>query len=268
MKILTINVIGIPSSSSSDLIEANIFQDYDAVIIDPESLDKLYNRVDYYNEEENILTPKCAELLAAVNEKRNEQVSGLLQRGGVVVSFMQPLRRCSYVWSYDGEDHWNSVTNYDWLLTPRDLEKELGEIKYAKGETIDYVDAGHPFLEYLNTRPRWEAYVDKDACKNWKILASAFGTHVVALVKRIGLGHIIMLPSYYDYDNGELLERCIIKLLSDKETTPQPGWAKAILAPGQEEFITQISKINEQVSALEKQRESFIDSNSQLERWK
>ena len=45
MKILTINVVGIPGGSSSDLIEANVFQDYDAVVVNPSSLDSLYNCV-------------------------------------------------------------------------------------------------------------------------------------------------------------------------------------------------------------------------------
>jgi len=39
MRILTINVIGIPSGSSFNLIEANVFQDYDAVVVGPEGLE-------------------------------------------------------------------------------------------------------------------------------------------------------------------------------------------------------------------------------------
>ncbi len=38
MKILTINVIGLPSGSSDNLINARVFQDYDAVVVDPQSL--------------------------------------------------------------------------------------------------------------------------------------------------------------------------------------------------------------------------------------
>ncbi len=270
MKILTINVIGIPSGSSYNLIDANVFQDYDAVVVDPENLDTLYGhgRVDYSNRENGILTSESGKILSAINNKRCEQVNGLLQRGGIIACFLEPLKEYSYKWRYQGKDRSSSETNYDWLMTPWDINRELGEIKYARGRTIDYIDSGHPFLEYLNTKPSWSAYVDKDACEDWKVLASAFGTHVVALTKRVGLGHIVMLPSYYDYNNGELLERCIVKLLGKKETTPQPGWAKVILVPGQEELISKITKVGDQIDALEKQRKTLIGAENQLEHWK
>lgn len=270
MKILTINVIGIPSSRSDDLVRANVFQDYDAVVVDPESLESLYGRVSdlYANRDERQLTLEAGFSISSINQKRREQVIGLLQRGGIVVCFMQPLTSYNYNWRYEGEDHWIKVINYDWLLKPSDIKRELGEIKYSTGTTIDYIDSGHPFSEYLNIKPSWSAYVDKDACEDWKVLASAFGTHAVSLAKRVGLGHIILLPSYYDYHNGELVERCITKLLGGKETTPQPSWATDILVPGQEELVSKITQVNKQIDALEKERGILIDANDKLERWK
>lgn len=270
MKILTVNVIGIPSGSSDDLLNANVFQDYDTVVVAPENLDTLYGhgRVDYSNRENGILTSESGDILSAINEKRREQVNGLLQRGGVVVCFLYPLMEYTYKRRHQGKDYRSSETNYDWLMTLYDIRRELGEIKYSKGKTIDYIDSGHPFSEYLNTKPPWSAYVDKDTYKNWKILASAFGTHAVALAKRVGLGHIILLPSYYHHENGELLERCILKLLGDKEITPQPSWAKDILVPGQEELISKITQVNEQIDALETKGKILIDTNDKLEHWK
>jgi len=268
MRVLTVNIIGIPSGSDSNLADANVFQDYDAVVVDPESLDRLYSRIDYYNRDAEILTQECGGILSAVNKKRREQVGGLLLRGGVVVCFMQPLNECSYNWRYEGEDRWSSVTNYHWLMTSRDIDRELGEINYSKGETIDYIDSGHPFSNYLNTKPSWSAYIDIDACESWKVIASAFNTHAVALSKRLGLGHIILLPSYYDHHNGELLESCIIKLLGDKETTPQPSWAKPILVHGQEELNLKITEFSDKIDTLTEQRKGVIDKRDELERWK
>lgn len=268
MKILTINVIGIPSGSSYNLFDAHVFQDYDAVVVNPESLDGLYGYgcIDYYNHDERILTSKFGQILSATNKKRCEQVNGLLQRGGVVVCFMQPLRSYSYTWRHAEKDRRTYIENYEWL--PDDINSELEEIKSGRGQTIDYIDSGHPFSEYLNIKPSWSAYVDKDACKNWKVLASAFETHAVALTKRVGLGHIVLLPSYYDYHNGEMLERCVIKLIGDKESTPQPSWAKDILVPRQQELISKIIEISDQIDTLEKGRKELIDEKVNLERWK
>ena len=270
MKILTINVIGIPSGSSYNLVEANVFQDYDAVVVNPESLEDLYGNIGdlYHDRNERQLTDKAGYLLDSVNFKRRQEVIGLLERGGVVVCFMQLLRTYSYNLHSGGEDHWIHLTNYGWLLQEREISGELGGINYGRGTTIDYIDSGHPFLEYLNTKPSWSAYVDKEACGDWKVLASAFGTHAISLAKRVGLGHIILLPSSYDYNNSELLERCIIALLGGKDIRPQPTWAKSIFVSGQEELISKITGINDQIDALEKERKAHIDAKDKLERWK
>lgn len=269
MKILTINVIGIPSGLSSDLVNANVFQDYDAVVVDPDSFDHLYEPIRHYiysDRDKRILTTESWELISEVNKKRREQVNGLLQRAGVVVCFLEPLRNYSYKRRHQGRDYWSSKTNYDWLM--EDIDSELGGIKFGTGQTIDNIDSGHPFSEYLNIKSSWSAYVSVSACKNWKVLASAFGTHAVSLAKRVGLGHILLLPSYYDHHNGELLERCIVKLLGDREATPQPSWAKAILVPGQAELNSKVAEVSDQIDALTEQRQSLINEWNKLERWK
>ncbi len=216
------------------------------------------------NPDEGKIDCETGELIHSVNDRRRQEVDGLLQRGGVLVCFMQPLMTHSYICRRKGEDRWHFVTNYDWLPE----HTELPEIKCSTGVTIDFVDSGHPFSEYLNTRPRWSAYVEKDACKNWKVLASAFETHAVSLAKRVGLGNIILLPSYYDYHNGELLERCIVKLLGDKKTMPQPGWAKDVLVPGQQELVAKVVEITGKIDSLDEQRKKLTDEKDRLERWK
>ncbi len=268
MKILTINVRGIPSGSSYDLVSANVFQDYDAVVVNPESLDTLFghNRIIYYNREKNILTTEVGTILSNLNNVRSEQVNGLLGRGGVVVCFMETIKEYNYEYTFEGKKQKTHISNYDWL--PHNIWKLSRAIVYGKGETIDYINSGHPFSEYLNKRPSWTSYINTEDCKSWMVLASAYGTHALAIGKRVGLGHIILIPSYYHYDNGELLEKCIIKLLGDKEITSQPSWAKAIFMPGQEDLVTKITQINEQISSFEKERQSLRDTFNKLERWK
>ena len=131
MKILTVNVIGLPSGSSDNLIDARVFQDYDAVVVDPENLDTSYGhgRVDYSNRENGILTSESGGILSAINKKRREQVNGLLQRGGIIACFLEPLKEYSYKWRYQGKDRSCSETNYDWLMTLSDIYREVGEIR-------------------------------------------------------------------------------------------------------------------------------------------
>lgn len=268
MKILTINVLGIPSGSDSNLIEANVFQDYDAIVVDPQSLDVLYGPMEYKSNTNRVLKPEWGQGLVELNSRRREEAYGLLKRGGIIVCFMEPMDLCSFYLHSRGKEYEYYISNYNWLFSSSELASELGVIKYSKGKTIDYVDSKHPFSEYLYTRPSWSTYVEKDACQNWQILGSAFGTHVVSLMRVIEDGHIVLLPSDYNYENGEILEHCIQGLLAGKEFVPQPSWAEDILVPGQEETITRITHIDTELDSLGKERDALIHKNLELDRWK
>ena len=266
MEILTVSVIGVPDSTSSNLFDSNVFQDYDAVIVDPKNLESLYGwrRIDYLDRDNGILSADLGQFLSKTNEERSEQVKGLLRRGGVVVVFLHPLIYYRYKVSYQGKDRWLYGTNYDWLGNLIEPES----IKSARGKTLERLDSNHPFVEYLSTRPLWSAYFDKEDCKNWKILAGAFGTHALSLTKRVDIGQLVILPGYYDDRNGELLKRCTLKLLGNKEVTLVPRWAEDILVPGQKQVIVEINGVNQELNALEQKRQTLVEANDKLKRWK
>ena len=171
MKILTANVRGIPSASSNNLTDANVFQDYDAIVVNPESLEDLYGSSAVSYVSNGSLMRETGLHIFQTNVGRRTQVDALLQRGGAVICFLQPLVNLG---CYFGNEYWVWITNYDWLFKPGNLKSQLGSIGSAKGQTIDYINSGHPFSQYLNTKPLWSAYVDKESYGDWKILASAF----------------------------------------------------------------------------------------------
>jgi len=142
------------------------------------------------------------------------------------------------------------------------------DISYDKGQTIDYIDFSHPFSAYLKNKPSWEAYIPRDSCAGWRILASVWETHVVSLTKKIGKGHIVLLPSSYHYQNGELVERCIKELLGDKEPSQIPSWATPILVPGQQEVLSELGGVEAKIEELGKERSKLVAKNEDLERWK
>lgn len=268
MKVLAINIFGIPGAFTSNLVDANVFQDYDAVVVYPERFDALYGNIDFRDEELQTITYQNGGTLSNLNERRREQLRSLLKRAGVIVCFMLPISFVKYSMRYANKDRWFYISNYDWLFTEADRRDELGDIQGSKGTTIENINPTHPFSDYLNTKPAWSAYVDISNCKEWRILASAFGTHAISLARGVELGHIILLPSDYSFDKGQMLEQCIRKLLQVDETTPPPNWVKDILVPGEQEIINGIVEIDEQISSLEKGRESKLSDKRELERWK
>ena len=269
MRVLTIDVWGIPGASTSNLVDANVFQDYDAVVVYPEGFDALYGNIDFKDKQSQTITWQNGISLSSLNKTRREELRILLKRAGVVVCFMLPISFVNYsIRRSDGKDRRFYISNYDWLFTEADSRDELGDIQGSRGTTIEYINPAHPFSDYLNTKPAWSAYVDISDCKEWRILASAFGTHAISLDKRVELGHIILLPSDYYFGKGQMLEQCIKKLLQVNETTPPPNWVKDILVPGEQEIINGIVEIDEQISSLEKGREAKLSEKRELERWK
>lgn len=266
MKILAIGLYGIPSSHNSNLVAANVFEDYDVVIVNPDGIDTLYthNTSHYYNWENRILTNEFASFANNINRKRRKQVRGLMQKNGVLICFLQPFMN----WRDAASKQ--IITNYDWLFDYDEIREHFNQIIYGTGTTIDYINSSHPFAEYLLTRPPWNAYIEKSECdeREWKTLASAFGTHLLSISRDTEGGHIIFLPSNYESSNGELLEQCIRKLLGEKEVTPIPDWAKSITVPGQNQILKDLEEIDANIDVITEKRNSLITNNQTLESWK
>jgi hypothetical protein len=273
MRVLAINVWGIPGASTSDLVNANVIQDYDAVVVYPKGFSALYDNSGFNDEQSQTVTSQIGRNLANINDRRREELRILFKRAGVVVCFMLPMSFVHYSYKYTtsgaaSRDRTVYISNYDWLFTGEDRSDALGRIQGSKGTTIENINPTHPFSDYLNTKPAWSAYVDINDCEEWRILASAFGTYAIALDKRVELGHIILLPSNYYSEKGRMLERCMEKLLQVDETTPPPNWVKDILVPGEQEIINCIVGVDGQISSLEKEREAKLSEKRELERWK
>ena len=268
MRILAVDVWGIPGASNCHLLDANVFQDYDAVVVSPESFDHLYGPVDFGRHGAQDIPSGTGLALRCHNKARRNEIDSLLRRGGIVVCFMLPVSVLRFSLRYEGGDGWFSVSNYDWLFADDTRREQLGDIVEAKGTTIEYIDQHHQCREYLNTKPAWSAYVSVDDCRQWRILASAFGTHALALAKRVESGHIILLPNNYGSHNGEVLEQCLCSLVQAKEATPQPNWARDILVPGEQELIGKVATIEEQIGCLEREKEARLGEKQELERWK
>lgn len=268
MKILTIAVAGIPSGLYTNLTMANVFQDYDAIVVAPDCLESLYENVHYKQRDKNVLDSEYGQSVQKMNARRRKEVHDLLRRGGVVVCFLWPLRSYQYVKHHSGKDYKYTITNFDWLFGDSDRLDELGDIKASKGSSMEFIDSNHPFAEYLGKKPSWSAYVSRAKCTGWKILASAFEDYVLSLAKNVELGHIVFLPSDYGYGDGEILEKCVAKLVQRKESLPQPDWAKKILVPGQDKLISEIEKLNKEISTSESNRGKISAEYRKLERWK
>lgn len=267
MKILSIGLHGIPSATQSDLISANVFQDYEAVVVNPGDLHTLYGGYTgsiFSSKHQDIITREFASFATDVSFQRREQVKGLMQKNGALICFLQPYL------SWKTANATRFISNYSWLFGIGEVSSQLGNILYGTGTTLDYINPNSHFTQYLSTRPTWNAYIPADSYnqKKWKIIASAFGTHLLSLISTTETGYIIILPSEYQPQNGELLEKCITKLLGDKDITPIPQWAEFTIVPGQEKILKDLDEVNTKIEASKQQQNILTSNIAELESWK
>ncbi len=271
MRILCIGIWGLPSGEYGDLITANVLQDYDAVVVNPEDLETLYPTSAipgklYRSEERKLLTIEAGDYVKYVSEMRSKELRGLLELGGVLICFMQPL--VHYWYELVPGLLKEQITNYDWLGFTAPFNEYLENLGYGHGETIDSINQSQSFAAYLRNKPSWTAFVRHKDYSHWRVLASAFGTNDVALTCRQGRGHIVFLPSGRFDEDMELLESCIKNLLGEKEPREKPTWVREILVPGQKEISEKIQHTEAGIDKLQKERNELYASDEQLERWK
>lgn len=267
MRILSVGLSGIPSATNHDLISADVFQDYEALVVNPSSLHTLYGAYTesiFATKQDDSTTNSFTSFAKNVNAARRDQVKGLMNKNGALICLLHPIMR------WRAADAKRTISNYEWLFTDSEIFQQFNNIIYGTGTTIDYISPNHPFTEYLSTKPRWSAYIQRDACDQtkWNTLATAFGTHLLSIASTTETGHIIFLPSEYNTQNGELLEQCIRKLLGDKDITPTPEWAISISVPGQDKIRKQLEEIDAQVDAIKQKRSTLVSQNTALESWK
>jgi len=264
IRILSVGIYGLPSGENRDFEYANVLQDYDAVVVNPNRIETLFNdrRIKYRNAGRFILDSENAQFLLNQSHKRRREIQGLLEKGGIVIVFMQPILRYPY-----GEDH--NITNYDWLIDRSSMSRELG-ISFGKGDTVDELLVHHPFYEYLKLKPDWNAYADITTATqyDWQILASAFNTHSLSLIKQVNNGQIIFIPSTYSSDNGSILEDCIQSVLRADIPSPKPDWLNDIVVPGQEVLQPKLDTINKEIENLRGKAEQINSNIEQLDNWK
>lgn len=273
MRILSIGILGLPSGVGGDLATAHVFHNYNAVVVNPQDLETLYEQYGitghlYYYGSEGLLASEAALDIKRINETRSAELERLLEMGGVLVCFMQPVVDYWYEELPRDREEFGRITNYDWLGSTAPFGEYLENLRRGSGDTIDFVAQSHPFAAYLRQTPPWAAFTEHKEYSHWRVLASAFGTNDVALTRRQGRGHIVFLPAGQFDGARELLESCIKPLLREKEPREKPTWVKEILVPGQKEIQQEIEHAETEIDKLQKKRHKLYASDEQLERWK
>lgn len=240
-------------------LEAPSLFDYDIVIADvdsallPELIDKI--PIDEYV----ALEEKPGKRFQRAIEKLSNEVTRMMEKGGVLICLMKPRRGISY--GYASAKGWRTkyINNYNWIPI-----KHLDwHITSGSGRRIRISDTSSPFTDYLKMpQTHWTAYMidtERLDVQNEKIALNDAG-EPIAMQLLIAKGSIIFLPASEHANIGDILLTCAVRSFKKTTERPPPPWLDHIMVPDEDADRALLDELSKRVDELQTKYSEAISS--------
>lgn len=189
--------------------------------------------------------------IRTLNSKLLEEARLLLQKGGLLVCLLKPVRGFSYEYTYDRRRHTNHVTNYGWIPIKELSEHAHWHIAYGRGKRIHLSDEPSAFDQYLRMpETYWIAYFkDVEQLKIECCLATNDAGMPIALEVPIKKGWLVFLPVSHHPKSSEILLQCATRFLVQKRVhgRPSPEWLKNFKVPNENKMDNDLQDISHHI---------------------
>lgn len=201
MRIISIGCpVPSPNVDNHSIANAPSIFDYDACIIDPQSVSEQIEGIAATTLDVKAHDGRAISLgesgafhfgLAELLQQRQMELRLLLERGGVLVLFVYPNVRHPGVAAFPGLDRYSLIPG------PDSDPFRWPNLRPGDGKDIQSTDAQHAassYFEELAGRLRYRAVLDFNASGHDTVIGRSVGGAAVAAEFRIGPGRIIALP--------------------------------------------------------------------------
>ncbi len=266
-----------PKFDNYNLLTSPSWFDYDALIIDPESVSTVIEDVVTHREEhktraeepiQNRPTNPLTVGLEAVIRRRRAEAARLLENGGTIAAFARPDV------IHEGVAGFAGCNRYSWLPAPAGVTWDESFLVRADGTEVRVVDSTHPFAPIIERHDRWISYrarIEENAPgfgAYGHVFARSAGGVPVAVDLTVGKGHVILLPAFGSiaYGDqrfelaGEFLEALRRVAGSVADVTP-PHWVADLALPGSEDAERQE---REAAAAVETAQSRLAETRAEL----
>jgi hypothetical protein len=256
-----------PQFDNYTLLNSPSWFDYDAVIVEPESvstvIENVVNRKEEHETraEEPILnrpTTPFAVALADMIRRRRGEAAQLLANGGVIAVFTRPNVVHEEVVGFPGCDR------YAWLPAPAGVSWDSPFLVRAEGTEVHASDSLHPFARMVDRHRPWFFYrarIDENAPgfpTYGSVFARSYGGVAIGADLKVGEGRVILLPAFAPLAYGdqrfelasEFLEALRLCTRQQADTKP-PAWVSELSLPGSEELEASEREATEALAAAE-----------------
>ena len=263
-------VIGYPLPNvqfdNHTVLNSPAWYDYDAVIVDPESISTVIEAVVHRREDfttradEPVLNQPTSALavgLADVIKRRRAEAAMLLARGGVIAVFAQPEVVHEGVAGFAGCDR------YAFLPAPPGVSYDVPFVLRADGGEVEPADWAHPFATVLEKYRTWYRYrvrFDENLAgfpAYGRVFARSAGGAAVGVELRVGEGKVLFLPAFGSIAHGDLRFQLATDLLQalrgsmGEPAEEAPAWAATFTLPGTEAAQSEEREAREALEAAE-----------------
>ena len=192
-----------PQIDNYTFASAPSFFDYDAMVVDPESLSRLIEEVvdqtaDHATAERqpvvNGATGPLATGLADLLRRRQSETARLLANGGSVVCLIRPDVLHHRVAGFTGCDR------YFWLPAPAGLQYRESHLMPGYGQSVLVTDYDHPFATYVESfreRLAYSAYFVEGIpgfAGFARVFARSAGGAAIGVELRVDAGRVVFIP--------------------------------------------------------------------------
>lgn len=232
-------------------LTAPSYFDYDALVIDPESITRIAREVveegksyDAFDGRPIINGASSASSISLAEQlqRRVDETRRLLDQGGTVIVFARPNATQAGVVGFEGCDR------YHWLPAPEGSAWGAPLIRAAEGKTIRIRDDSHPFADVLREYRKFAAY---RAIFDERQPAMRGASHVIAVGggnAPIGVqldvlaGQVIFLPMIHltTPNARSQMAQAVVAAVRRVRGTPTeasaPQWTRSLALPGLEQL--------------------------------
>ncbi len=244
MRIISIGCpVPSPNVDNHSIANAPSIFDYDACIIDPQSVSEQIEGIAASTLDVKAPDGRLISLgesgafhfgLGELLEQRRRELQQLMECGGLIVMFIYPSVRHPNVASYPG------LNRYSLIPGPEGDPFKWPSLRPADGKDVRPAIPQHPvsgFLDDLGGRIRYRAMFDLSPASDATVIAHSVGGAVVAAEFRVGAGRIVALPPADNLAASQrkafstALIEMIERLIQEPEQSAAPVWVRRYDTP-------------------------------------
>ena len=236
-----------PTIDNHNIFNAPALFDYEAIVIDvagvAAAIHNAASAQEAYQTHADIPVADGESLdgvagIADTLRRRHEELTRALERGAVVIVFMDRPGQITGVAGYHGLDR------YFFLPAPAGMSWDTTTIRGGEGVTLSINDPGHPTVDVMETYRRellYRAHFNDRApgfAGNARVIARSEGAAPIAAEFSVFNGRVIFLPSPREAGAGWLIQKESSALITafeellDRSDASAPAWLKQTAIPG------------------------------------